>query len=823
LAFLGATTFLLIAILYGLVQNVVQESALQVCVGVFILLTSLVVGLANLWFLEKLFLSRVANLSEEIRLLGSRGDLSARVKVSGQDELSQLAWAINQMLEKLEQAQQERHEAETRYRTLVEHLPAVTYIAELDLYRSVRYISPQIEALLGFSGHEWEVDPQIWVQQLHPEDRERVLSQLAQSRAHHEPFRSEYRLRRKDRSVIWVQDEAVVLQDAGSSAFLLQGVLMDITERKRVEESLLNQLARIQLLNRIARAIIHRHDLNSLFQVVLHCLEEQLPVDCGAVCLLDAAADTLRMSACSPRFQEIAQELDWTPGTGMPVAHSGLQRCLQGETVYFPDTALADAPLAKSLARHGLRSLVATPLAADSEVFGVLMASRRRVEGFSSEESQFLKTLSDHVALAASQARLHSDLQQAYQDLRRTQQAVLQQERLRSLGQMASGIAHDINNSLSPIVGFADLLLIRETQLSDQARRYLSNIKTAGQDIAHTVSRMREFYRPRGQEDSLLPVSLPALVEEVLELSRPRWRDMPQAQGRVIEMRTDWPPDLPLVLGIESEIREALTNLIFNAVDALPEGGTITVRMYQREEGQGPTSAVVLEVSDNGMGMDEETQQRCLEPFYSTKGDRGTGLGLAMVYGVMQRHDGHIEIESQVGRGTTMRLVFPLRSLAQMDTELLPEEPEVRPTYRVLFIDDEPLVRQLVQAILESEGHQVEVAADGTTGLTAFYRAQEQGTPFEVVITDLGMPYMDGKEVARKVKATSATTSVILLTGWGTWLHRDPDLRNWVDDILSKPPTVETLRRSLLRINARGNGSQSATPVAQAEACGFPG
>lgn len=808
LAFLSATTFLLIAILYGMVQRVLPESIIQVYVGFFILLAGLLVGLVNLWFLEKFFLSRVASLSQEIHLIGSRGDLSARVKVSGRDELAHLAWATNQMLEKLEQAQREQREAETRYRTLVEHLPAVTYIAELDPYRSVRYISPQIEALLGFSGHEWEIDPQIWVQQLHPEDRDRVLSQLAQSRSSRVPFRSEYRLRRKDGSVVWVQDEAALLGEPGSGAFFLQGVLTDITERKRAEESLWNQLVRIQLLNQIARAIAQRHDLNSLFRVVLQYLEEQLPVDGGAVCLWDAATDTLQMSACGARFQEIAKGLDWGCGAVMPLAQSGLPRCLQGETVYFPDTALAEAPLAKSLARQGIRSLVATPLAADSEVFGVLVAARRQVEGFSPEESRFLETLSDHVALAASQARLHSDLQQAYQDLRQTQQAVLRQERLRSLGQMASGIAHDINNSLSPIVGFADLLLIRETQLSEQARRYLRNIKTAGQDIAHTVARMREFYRPRGQDESLLPVSLPALVEEVLELTRPRWRDMPQAQGRLIEMRTEWPPDLPLVLGIESELREALTNLIFNAVDALPDGGTITVRMYRRGEGQEPTSAVVLEVSDNGMGMDEETQQRCLEPFYSTKGEGGTGLGLAMVYGVMQRHEGHIEIESQVGQGTTMRLVFPLRPPVPRDQAPLPKEPEVRPIHRVLFIEDEPLVRQLVHDILENDGHQVEVAENGAAGLEAFHQAQEQGHPFEVVITDLGMPYVDGREVARQVKATSANTPVILLTGWGTWLQGDHDLRRYVDDILSKPPTVEALRRSMLQIGSPGNGGR---------------
>ncbi|MBI1987536.1 MAG: HD domain-containing protein [Nitrospinae bacterium] len=254
----------------------------------------------------------------------------------------------------------------------------------------------------------------------------------------------------------------------------------------------------------------------------------------------------------------------------------------------------------------------------------------------------------------AALKRSEDALRQAYDDLRQTQQMVMQQERLRALGQMASGIVHDINNTLSPIVVYTNLLLTSEPNLSERTKRYLRNIQTAGTDISHIVARMREFYRQREGRELLFPVSLNPLVRQVLELTRPCWRDIPQERGVVMEMHTELDPGLPSVSGIESEIREALTNLIFNAMDAMPQGGVVTIRTREgagghggQEEGAPPQ--VVLEVSDTGAGMDEETRQHCLEPFFSTKGERGTGLGLAMVYGVMQRHQGDIHDIGKIG------------------------------------------------------------------------------------------------------------------------------------------------------------------------------
>jgi signal transduction histidine kinase/ActR/RegA family two-component response regulator len=435
--------------------------------------------------------------------------------------------------------------------------------------------------------------------------------------------------------------------------------------------------------------------------------------------------------------------------------------------------------------------------------------ARLAVKSFSSGECEFLRMLSDHVALAAHQAQLHAELGSAYDDLRQTQMAVMQQDRLRALGQMASGIAHDINNALSPVVGFASLLIHYEPNLSQNAKKHLNYIKTAGEDVAHIVARLREFYRQREEKEPMFPLNLNQLVDQVIDMTRPRWRDIPQGRGITIEMETILAEDLPEVVGLESEVREAMTNVILNAVDAMPNGGTLTVRTRSgglpaslgSNGDHGPTHGI-LEVNDTGTGMSGETLKRCMEPFFSTKGQRGTGMGLAMVYGVMERHEGKIEIESEPGSGTTVRLIFPLRGLADGHGPVS-ETVGVSSPLQILCIDDEPLLRELVKEMLECDGHQVQVADSGQTGLDAFHRAAERGRAFDLVITDLGMPYLDGRQVARTLKNESPKTPIIMLTGWGAFMKSDGDIPAQVDGILSKPPRVNELRGMLTRLTQK--------------------
>jgi signal transduction histidine kinase/DNA-binding response OmpR family regulator len=590
-------------------------------------------------------------------------------------------------------------------------------------------------------------------------------------------------------------------------AQLLERSIRHSILRKRAERDLHQQLTRISLLNQITHAISERIDLESILTVVLGRLEVHLPIDYGAVYLYNSQPATLCQAAARLKSPAPAPTGFAAEPTPLPLADTGLEACAKGELLYEPDLVGTRTPLLKNLSEIKMGSAAVVPMMVERNLFGVLIAARSRTNGFSIGECEFLRTLCAHVALAAHQARLHTQLQSAYDELRQTQHAVMRHERLRALGQLASGIAHDINNTLSPISGYAELLLAHEKNLSETGRRYLHHIKTASDDVAHIVTRMLDFYRKREEHQPLLPVKLNQLSQQVIELTRPRWRDISQRRGISVDVKLDFDASLPEVIGTESELREALTNLVFNAVDAMPEGGVITVRsrVCSWAPGRGPLKTpthVALEISDSGTGMDEDTRKRCFEPFFSTKGQRGTGLGLAMVYGVMQRHDGAIEVESEPGKGATFRLVFPVRQAPRTESVVPPAAAEPLPPLRILFVDDEPLLRELVKEILEQDGHLVEVADGGQSGLDAFRAANLRAEAFDVVVTDLGMPRLDGRQLAQILKSESPATPIILMTGWGT-LIKGEDLPAQIDGMLNKPPRIGELQEVLRRVTQR--------------------
>ena len=407
------------------------------------------------------------------------------------------------------------------------------------------------------------------------------------------------------------------------------------------------------------------------------------------------------------------------------------------------------------------------------------------------------------------QVRLSDGVQKAYDELRRTQQVVVQQERLRALGQMASGVAHDVNNALSPIVAYSELLLATQMGLSDTARKYLQIIHRSGEDVAHIVTRMREFYRRRTDTEELVEVDVNQIIEEVIELTRPRWRDLSQREAISIQIQRELETGLPKLLCDPGDLREALINLIFNAVDAMPQGGTITLATHSgnppnQGENQSVERQLQIEVQDNGIGMDEKTRQHCLEPFFSTKAKRGgTGLGLAMVYGMMRRHDGNIEIDSAPGRGTCVRLMFPIRENTTQTASTVHTARSGRGrSLRILCIDDESQIQELLKHCLTTLDHQVTTASGGKQGVEMFRTAMQKKRPFETVITDLGMPDIDGHQVARTIKAESPGTPVIMMTGWGTMMKEDGETASEVDAVVGKPPRIQELNNLLLQLTA---------------------
>jgi signal transduction histidine kinase/ActR/RegA family two-component response regulator/HAMP domain-containing protein len=577
-----------------------------------------------------------------------------------------------------------------------------------------------------------------------------------------------------------------------------------LTQIQEQDGRLNSQLGNLQLLHHITRAIGERQDLASVFRVVLGSLEESLPIDFGCICL--AEGEILKVASVAKASTALATRLQLAEQSEVRVDSNSLSRCIKGELVYEPDVRALALPFPQRLAEGGLRSLVIAPLAVENAVVGILIAARVTQDAFASADCEFLRQLSEHVALAAHQAQLYTALQKAYEELRQSQQTVMQQERLRALGQMASGIAHDINNAISPVSLYTESLLEREPNLSDRARGYLTTIQRSIEDVAATVARMREFYRQRGPQLELARIDVNSILHQVVESTRARWSDLPQQRGAVVELRIETAVDLPDVMGAEGEIRDALTNLIFNAVDAMPDGGILALRT-RRIESQAkddhvqPLLRVSIEVSDTGIGMDEETRRRCLEPFFTTKGERGTGLGLAMVYGMIQRHSAELELESSPGQGTTFRLIF---MSSTPDTAATTRRPvlALAQRLRILLIDDDPMLIKSLQDALEGDGHLITATHGGQAGIDAFSAASKSGRKFDLVITDLGMPYVDGRKVAAAIKSFSSHTPVIMLTGWGHRLIAENDIPPEVDRVLSKPPRLAELRVALAQLTS---------------------
>ncbi len=668
---------------------------------------------------------------------------------------------------------------------------------ELNLGTGVIDRSLRHDQIFGYDAlqPEW-----TWGKTLHhvvAEDRQRIAALFEAARQGGEYWQFQCRIRDCDQQPGWISMRGTIRRAADNSASIA-GVIADITASKLSEQRLRTQLERLNLLDQITRAIGQRQDILSVYQVVLRTLEDSLPIDFGCVCLYDGAAESLTVTCIGVHSEALGMELAMSPNSRIAIDQNGLSRCVQGQLVYESDLAQVPFPFPERLTRAGLRAMVAAPLAVESSVFGMLIAARREPDSFSSGECEFLRQLTEHVALAAHQGQIYEALQRAYDDLRQSQQTVMQQERLRALGQMASGIAHDINNALSPVALYTESLLEAEPGLSPRARQYLVTIQRATGDIAQTVSRMREFYRQQEPQLTLSPVDLGPLVHQVLDLTRARWSDMAQRRGVTFQSRIALTTPLPLIAGIESEIREALTNLVFNALDAMPDGGTLTLRTKAPDPSENGSGQVAVEVQDSGVGMDEDTRRRCLEPFFTTKGERGTGLGLAMVYGVIQRHNGHIEIESAPGAGTTVRLKFAPVSAA--DGIQAAELPAIPSRMRILVVDDDPLLIKSLRDTLESDGHRVVTANGGKEGIEAFRKACESGETFGAVVTDLGMPYVDGRKVAGTVKSLSPATPVILLTGWGQRLVAEGDVPPHVDRVLNKPPKLRELRGALAEL-----------------------
>ncbi|HKQ99564.1 MAG TPA: ATP-binding protein [Pyrinomonadaceae bacterium] len=426
----------------------------------------------------------------------------------------------------------------------------------------------------------------------------------------------------------------------------------------------------------------------------------------------------------------------------------------------------------------------------------------------------YLKNVETASAQAAQAERHVAELSHHMAEQERMREQLSQLEKLSALGELASGVAHDFNNTLAGILGRAELLQ-RTTDL-EKIRRGLNIIIKAAEDGAKTVKRIQDFARQRRDHDFDL-VDVDQLLFDVSEITRSYWKDRPEANNIHINLDLQ-PHSNVMVMGDDSELREVLVNMVFNAVDAMPKGGELMLSAIEID------GHAEISVSDTGSGMSAEVRARIFDPFFTTKGKAGMGLGLAVSFGIISRHQGTVEVESAVGCGTTFRIKIPVavaearERAPKMEAMPLPLPAEaLTPTHdmpqrfpTILVVDDEADVRELLRDILVSEGYSVTIAAGAREALSLF-----NAEAFDGVFTDIGMPEMNGWELARAIRERNRDIPLAVITGWGDAVGADEQKTAQVDWVVTKPFTARSIaelaREVSKRLAAREKAALTAT------------
>jgi signal transduction histidine kinase/ActR/RegA family two-component response regulator len=537
----------------------------------------------------------------------------------------------------------------------------------------------------------------------------------------------------------------------------------------KLYEDSLAKIRQLTTLYEIGKTLSSTLDLDEVLKKALELLKDRWGYVLCGIFFLDKEKDELYIKHVIGRdFEEVKNMRFKVGAEGIVgwVANTG-------ELLYVSDVSKDPRYIPGSPAG---KSEVALPLKIRERVVGVLDVESREPNGFDEEDLKTLSSFASQVSISVENAQLFSDLKQTLRELKQAQDQIVQTEKLRAMGEMASGVAHDFNNVLAVVLGNIQLLLYQLDRLSpEEIREGLKVIERSSKDGAETIRRIQEFTGVR-RDKEFISVSLNDIITEVVNITQPRWKDQPQKKGVQVELTTQL-GDIPWIMGNPSELREVLTNIIFNAVDAMPKGGTLTVATQPQTE-----DWVEVRIADTGIGMTEEVRKRVFDPFFTTKGVTNSGLGMSVSYGIIKRHGGEILIESEPGRGTIFILHLPT---GYGEEEVVRKEvtPVKEPRQaRILVIDDEDSVRDILSRVLKTKGHQVVVASNGEEGIERF-----RSEPFDLVFTDLGMPKLSGWDVGKTIKGINPKVPIAMITGWGVELDREKLSESGIDLIVSKP------------------------------------
>ncbi|MEO5818580.1 MAG: PAS domain-containing protein [Gemmatimonadaceae bacterium] len=512
-----------------------------------------------------------------------------------------------------------------------------------------------------------------------------------------------------------------------------RGVLFggsDVTEREELREDLARSVAQLE----------------SIFDV--------LP---DSVRVVDADGSTVRTNA-----QAQLEHAPARPETLRELWQLDRPRTLGGTTLFVHEHPTARALRGERVRGETLevrRGIGGKPAVIEVNS-NPLYDPHRRVRGAVTVERDVTERTRLEQQVRTEADRLERMVEERTGELLALQEAASRDRRLAAVGQLAAGVMHDVNNALNPIMAAAYLLEMN-AENPVAVRDYAVRIARAAETGAATAARVGRFIRQEpllgSREES---VDLSVMVEEVVAMTRPLWQE--RAKGGIVKLEQTLAPKA-MVRGIAGELREALLNLVQNALDAMAGGGTLRIRTMAEP------SEVSVAVSDTGIGMSAEVRERAFEPFFTTKGVNGTGLGLAEVYGIARRHRGRAEIESMPGEGTTVRLVFPAGAAERAPVAEVPRRP--RQVRRILLVEDHTDSREFMQALLESDGHIVRSVRNLDEARELL---EDDSFALDVLVTDIGLPDGSGWDLVAFARERRPALRIGVVTGWEPRNEQDP-------------------------------------------------
>jgi len=636
-----------------------------------------------------------------------------------------------------EHVEETLRESEERVRLLIERLPiGITHNTpdgQFLLY------NPHAQSITGYTLQDL---PAMKAQDLyvHPEDREELLRNLQEKGEH----TFEYPLRHKDGREIWVRGTTRAIKNEEGKLIELEGYSEDITERKQIEQEKAVALA----LHRVRNEILQMENEDDWHKVQA-CFHRELSqfveYDGLGINLIDRQNETYSAYGVNvddkTSYDFLPESLQVAIDSQAPVYRHNRAEIEQfGNKIGLERNSVVDVPF------RG----------------GTIGVSSNAENAFSEADIRILGQFS---SLMSEGNRRIEDITERKQ----MEQELIHLERLRAVGELSAGVSHNLNNILTNVLGPAQLLK-RKTDDPELLREADDIITSAGRarDLVHEL---HLSVRTAGEE-TLYPVVVDEVVQQAVKTSRPRWKDETEAQGIPINVETHW-EDVPPIRGTEAGLHDILINFIFNAVDAMPEGGTITIRTERVE------NRVQITFSDTGTGMDEETRRRVFEPFFTTKMDVGSGLGLSTAYNTVRGWGGSIEVNSILGERTTFILRFPVwTEEVTEEQEKAIDAPQTR-SGKILVIDDDEAVCSLLSRLL-GERHTVETSTDGGKALDRFAPGK-----YDVVLIDLGMSGISGDQVLKQVKEIDPQVATVLITGWDL---PDSDMRVTAFDFRVQKP-----------------------------------